>query len=166
MEDEIPETDRTPSRAPLRIFRASDGRFMASTGGEARAVRITTCFPWTAPDAYISLRDADDREVALVASLDDVDAESRAVLVQALREAAFAFEITQVAVIRKEFEIRHWEVTCREGLRTFQTHMDDWPRALPPHGLLITDVSGDVYVIHDWTALDRHSRKQLAIYID
>ena len=31
---------------------------------------------------------------------------------------------------------------------------------------LITDVAGDVYVIHDWKGLDKQSRKQIAMFVD
>lgn len=150
----------------LRITRAEDGRYRAAWAGHECVVRVGTCFPWTAPGTFVSLRGEDDKEVAIIPSLDEVDPESRAVLQRALREAAFAFEIIHVTVVRKEFEIRQWEVTCTEGPRTFQTKVDDYPQLLPPHGLLITDVAGDVYVIHDWTALDKHSQKQIALFVD
>jgi len=152
--------------ADLRVTRGEDGRYRAAWAGQVRVVRVGTCFPWSAPGTFLSLRGEDDREVALIPSLDDVDPESRAALRRALREAAFAFEITRVGSVRKEFEIRQWEVTCAEGPRTFQTKVDDFPQVLPTGELLITDVAGDVYVVHDWKALDKHSRKQLAIFVD
>ena len=149
-----------------QLRRAEDGRMVAQLGEESHPVRISVCFPWTAPDRFISLRDAENKEVALIAEPSLLDPGSRAVLEQGLREANFAFEITRVEVLREEFEIRHWEVECTQGKRSFQTRKDDWPKSLPPHGLLITDVSGDVYTIHDCNVLDRHSRKQLAVYVD
>lgn len=150
----------------LRVTRMEDGRYLAAWGDGNCIVRIGTCFPWSSPGAFVSLRNEDDKEVVLVPDLEEVDPESRTVLLRALREAAFAFEITHVASVRKEFEIRHWEVTCREGGRSFQTKVDDYPQILAPRGLLITDVGGDVYVIHDWDGLDKASRKQLALFID
>ena len=155
-----------PALASLRLSRTADGRTMATWNGASRAVRAVTCFPWSAPGTFVSLRDEDGAEVALVPALDALEPGSRAVLARALREIAFAFEITQVERVRKEFEIRQWDVACVHGPRTFQTHVDDWPRVLPPNGLLITDVAGDVYVIPDWTALDKASRKQLAVFVD
>ncbi len=161
------EASKTPVvLSELRITRAEDGRYRAAWDGQECIVRVGTCFPWTAPGTFVSLRGEDDKEVALIPSLDEVDAESRAVLRHALRESAFAFEITRVDQVRKEFEIRHWVVTCAEGQRTFQTKVDHYPQPLPPDGLLITDVAGDVYVIHDWRALDKHSRKQIAMFVD
>ena len=152
--------------AGLKLARSDDGRTIATRDGVSRTVHVTSCFPWSAPGAYLSLRDDDGREVALVPAPEDLEEASRTVLMQALRDAAFAFAVTHVAQVTKEFEIRHWDVTCVGGRRVFQTHVDDWPRGLPPNGLLITDVAGDVYHIDDWTQLDRHSQKQLAMFVD
>jgi hypothetical protein len=156
--------DTTP--APVRLARTEDGRTVVALDGASCPVQVSSCFPWSAPGTFLSLRDDAGHEVALIPSVDDLDEESRRILVQALRDSAFAFEITHVALVKKEFEIRHWEVTCVEGTRVFQTRMDDWPRPLPPHGLLVTDVAGDVYVIPDWTVLDKHSRRQLAMFVE
>lgn len=150
----------------LRLTRTQDGRTVASRDGVESIVHVTTCFPWSAPGTYLSLRDDEGHEVALIPSMETIDAESRTVLLQALHDATFAFEITGVVLVRKEFEIRHWDVTCAEGHRVFQTHVDDWPRHLPPKGLLVTDVAGDVYRIADWTRLDAQSKKQLAMFVD
>ena len=150
----------------LRLSRNAQGDMIAHQDGVETAVQAKSCFPWNAPKSFFSLRDGDNVEVALVTDLGQLDEESRAVLEHGLREVRFTFDITRVKVLRLEYEIRHWEVECAQGPRTFQTRKDDWPHYLAPHGLLITDVSGDIYAIPDWTALDRHSRKELAYYID
>jgi hypothetical protein len=163
---EKPESSPPPNLAELRVSRTGDGRYRAAWADQSCIVRVGTCFPWTAPGTFISLRGEDDKEVALIPSLEDLDPESRAVVQRALREAAFAFEVTHILAVRKEFEIRQWEVTCAGGPRCFQTKVDDYPQPIPPRGLLITDVAGDVYIIHDWRALDKPSRKQVALFID
>lgn len=149
----------------LQLRRLSDGRIEVQKEDGPTVVRISVCFPWTAPDTFVSLRDDDNVEVALIEDPASLDAESRAVLAQGLREANFSFEITAVRVLKTEFEIRHWEVECVQGLRSFQTPKDDWPHRLPPNGLLITDVAGDIYKIPDWTVLDRPSRRLLKAYL-
>lgn len=162
---ETPRAD-TDDLSALRLTRTEDGRYQAVWKGETTIVRVRTCFPWSAPGTFVSLRDEDDHEVVLVPDLAALDGESRAALERALRETAFAFTITRVERVYLEFEIRQWEVECAEGRRVFQTKVDDYPQPMAPSGLLITDVAGDVYVVPDWTALDKHSRKQLAMYVD
>ena len=70
-------------------------------------------------------------------------------LERALAEASFVLEVRRVDSVEEEVEIRQWKVETRQGPRSFQTHLDDWPRVLPMGGLLIRDVSGDLYRLPD-----------------
>ncbi len=68
--------------------------------------------------------------------------------------------------VEEEIEIRHWKVDTRQGERTFQTRLDDWPRILPGGGVLIRDVSGDLYHIPAPESLDRKSRELMYSFVD
>ena len=143
-----------------------DGRLVAVVEGAHVPVRLRQCFPWSEPHRHLSLRDAEDREVALVedpAAL--ADAESRGALEAALAEAVFVLEVTRVAAIEEEVEIRHWRVETKQGPRVFQTHLDDWPRTLPLGGLLIRDVAGDLYRLEP-ERLDARSQELLWAFVD
>ena len=150
----------------LTLRNHGDGRLVAATGGEPVAVRLRQCFPWTEPTRHLSLRDSDDREVVLVDDPADLDAESRQALELALAEAGFVLEVTKVVEIEEEIEIRQWTVETRQGARSFQTHLDDWPRVLPSGGLLIRDVAGDLYRLVDPARLDKRSRQLLWAFVD
>jgi hypothetical protein len=155
-----------PRRVELRLARRADGRLWAERDGEARPVSVRRCFPWSEPTRYVSLRDDDEREFALVADLTDLDAASRGVLEQALAEAGFVFVVTAIRAVDEEVEIRAWRVDTTQGSRRFQTRLDDWPRELPGGGILIRDVAGDLYHVPDPRALDRRSRQLLWAFVD
>ena len=160
---------RKPEAEPqvqLHLARRADGQLWATRGEEEHAVRVRRAFPWSEPGRFISLRDAADREFALVAEPRALDAESRDVLEAALEAAGFVFVVTAVTEIEEEVEIRTWRVATRQGARTFQTRLDEWPRPLPGGGLLIRDVAGDLYRIDDLAALDAKSRELLWAYVD
>jgi hypothetical protein len=150
----------------LRLTHRADGQLWATRGEEERVVRVRRAFPWSEPGRFISLRDAGDREFALVAEPQALDAESRAALEAALEAAGFVFVVTAVSAIEEEVEIRTWRVATRQGGRTFQTRLDEWPRPLPGGGLLIRDVAGDLYRIDDLAALDAKSLELLWAYVD
>lgn len=150
----------------LRLARRADGQLWATRGEEQHAVRVRRAFPWSEPGRFISLRDAADREFALVAEPLALDAESREVLEAALEAVGFVFVVTAVTQIEEEVEIRTWRVATRQGARTFQTRLDEWPHPLPGGGLLIRDVAGDLYRIDDLAALDAKSRELLWAYVD
>jgi len=150
----------------LRLRSSGDGRLFAIVGGEAVAVRLRQCFPWSEPHRHLSLRDEDDEEVALVEDPASLAPESRLALEQAVAEAGFVLEVTRVLSIEEEVEIRQWKVETRQGARFFQTHLDDWPRALPMGGLLIRDVAGDLYLLADPRTMDARSRELLWAFVD
>ena len=155
------QVDETPT---LRI--ATDGRLIVMVDGAPVPVRLRQCFPWSEPGLHLSLRDDEDREVAIVDDPAELDAESRGAIEQALAEAGFVLEVTRVLDIVEEVEIRQWTVDTRQGRRLFQTHLDDWPRVLPNGGLLIRDVAGDLYRLAEPQRMDKHSRELLWAFVD
>lgn len=150
----------------LRLERGVDGQLWASTGVRAQPVVVRRCFPWTAPARFVSLRDADEEEVALVRDLGELDPESRRALEAALVEAGFVLEILGVDDVDDEIEIRTFRVRTRQGPRRFQTLRDEWPRPLPGGGILLRDVAGDLYLVPDPMSLDPASRAKLWALVD
>jgi hypothetical protein len=149
-----------------RLERRADGQLWAGHDGAFRQVRVTRCFPWSAPAHFISLRDEQRNEVVLIADPAMLDARSRALLEEALVEADFVFVIEAIESIAEETEIRCWSVITHQGPRRFQTRRDEWPRPVPGSGLLIRDVAGDLFHIAAPSQLDARSRKLLWAYVD
>jgi hypothetical protein len=159
--------DVIPGEVSSIVLRAAaDGRLHVLSDGRYVPVRLRQCFPWSEPGLHLSLRDDQDREVAIVDDPADLDDESRAALEQALAAAGFVLEVTRVLDIEEEVEIRQWTVETRQGRRSFQTHLDDWPRTLPNGGILIRDVAGDLYRLAAPREMDKKSRELLWAFID
>jgi hypothetical protein len=148
----------------LRI--SSDGRLVVIIDDIPIRVRLRQCFPWSEPGLHLSLRDDEDREVAIVDDPADLDEESRLAIEQAIAEAGFVLEVTRVLDIEEEVEIRQWQVDTRQGHRQFQTHLDDWPRSLPNGDLLIRDVAGDLYRLSSPGQMDKKSRELIWAFVD
>src|ERR1051325_10672137 len=92
---------QAPAHA-LQLERRADGRLWAVRDGAERAVWVRRCFPWSEPARFVSLRDDDEEEFALVADPAGLDPASRRVLEEALVAAGFVFEITRVTAIEEE----------------------------------------------------------------
>jgi hypothetical protein len=148
----------------LRI--GPDGRLLAIVRGESVGVRVRQCFPWSEPHRHLSLRDDEECEVVFVDDPALLEAESREAIEHALAVAGFVLEVTRVVEIEEEVEIRQWTVETSHGSRSFQTHLDDWPRVLPGGALLIRDVAGDLYRLPEPRELDRKSRELLWAFVD
>lgn len=159
----------TPVTEPEEIValrRADNGQLMLQRPGGEIPVTVCRCFPWSKPTCFISLRDDEDKEVALVRELEELDDDSRAPLQLALAEIGFLFEIEQIDSIEEEFEIRTWNVRTKQGPRSFQTARDHWPLEEPNGGLIIHDVAGDIFHIARPSQLDERSRKILWAFVD
>jgi hypothetical protein len=146
---------------PLKLERRADGQLWAVRGDRADAVRVRRLFPWSAEHHHVSLRDADDHEVALIGPDAALDAPSRRTLDEAIVAAGFVLEVTRVLGVEEEIEIRAWRVDTVQGPRTFQTPLDDWPREMADGGLLIRDVAGDLYRVPRPDSMDARSRALL-----
>ena len=158
---------RNPTTSGEFALRTSpDGRLLARIAGKWATVRLRQCFPWSEPGRHISLRDDADEEVALVDDPASLAPESRRALEHALAEAGFVLDVTRVLDVEEEVEIRQWTVETKHGTRSFQTHLDDWPRVLPMGALLIRDVAGDLYRLPTPQSLDARSRALLWAFVD
>ena len=143
-----------------------DGRLLVICNEQQISVRLRQCFPWSEPHRHLSLRDDKEREVALIDDPAQLAPASRRALEDALAAAGFVLVVTRVVGVDEEVEIRHWSVETVHGPRTFQTHLDDWPRTLPGGDLLIRDVAGDLYRLANPRGMDRKSRELLWAFID
>lgn len=143
-----------------------DGRLLAVRDGAEVPVSVRQSFPWSEPARFLSLRDEDEEEVALVRDVAELEPASRRALEEALVVAGFVLEVTRILCLDEEIEVRSWKVETRQGPRMFQTRLDDWPRQMPGGGLLIRDVAGDLYHIAKPADLDRESRKHLWAFLD
>lgn len=149
------------------LERGADGRLRASLNGQSRAVAVRRCFPWTVRTRFISLMDDRRREFALIEDLNALSPPTRALLEVELAAAGFVLEIRAIESIEEEIEIRAWAVLTKcGGPRRFQTNRDEWPRRVPGVGILIRDVSGDLYCIPSVSELDAESKKRLSAYVD
>ena len=161
--------DLKPQRGPfaaLTLVAGADGRLRATRDGVECVVHVRRCFPWSEPGRFLSLRDDEGEEFALVADPHELDPGSRRVLEEALAQAGFVFAVSAVLEIDEEVELRNWHVRTQQGERRFQTRLDEWPRALPDGGFLVRDVCGDLYRFGDPARMDKRSRSLLWAFID
>ncbi len=150
----------------IELERRADGLLWARRGEQEASVSVHRCFPWSEPTRFVSLRDDEKEEFALVADPADLGKQSREALERALAEAGFVMQIKRILEVHEEIEIRSWKVETEQGARTFQTRLDDWPRDVPGGGFLVRDVAGDLYHIRDARDLDARSRELLWAYVE
>ena len=149
-----------------QISATADGKIILKDGNDTVILQAYRCFPWSAPDSHISLRDAKGKERLLAESLDELPSDVRKAVEVSLQTTSFVIEIESVVKVVTEFEIRNWHVITNQGKRTFQTKLDEWPIAVPGGRYLIKDVSGDLYQVPSPKSLDSKSRDVLWSFVD
>src|SRR6187551_2052045 len=80
----------------FRLERRSDGRLWVISANAASPVEVARCFPWTAPERFLSLRDEHGVEQCFIAELTELDPGSRVALRASLDRAGFVLEITRI----------------------------------------------------------------------
>ena len=126
----------------LKLERRADGQLWASIDGLERAVRVHRCFPWSEPGRFLSLRDTDNEEFALVAALDELNGISLRVVLsrtynmptltfdQRLRCASLPPEATRAMGITPGTAGMIWEIFGR----TYRRQPASYQRVFLPAG--------------------------------
>lgn len=160
-----PGEDRAPQGAGVsRVERNADGQLVVhleGCDGPVVDARLARYFPWSMPDAYISVRDSDGREVAMLKTLDELDAASRRIVEEDLRDKVFNPKILRVLKCDREFGISSITAETDRGEVIFQFRGRDDVRVLSPTRALFRDVDGNTYELPDLTRLDAASQRHL-----
>lgn len=164
-----PLPDPTQGAAVVdRIERDAAGRVIVHLQGSDEPVedaRIARCFPWSLPDVFISIRNAEGKEIALLRSTDELDPGSRAVVEADLQEKIFNPHIRRVLSYKSEFGVISVTAETDRGEVTFQIRGRDDVRPLSEGRLLFRDVDGNTYELPDAEQLDKTSRKHLSEFL-
>lgn len=167
-EDKQSTTEPANGKARIRrIERTCEGRlevYLTGRSEPVRDARIAKCFPWSMPADYISILDNVGKEVALLETLDDLDAASREIVEQELREKLFNPKITRVIEFKHEFGVTTITAETDRGEVSFQIRSRDDVRKLSPTRALFRDADGNTYELPDVEALDPASQKRLQGY--
>ena len=132
-------------------------------GGETlRGLEPRRMFPMTGMEKYISLRDGEGEEVAMIRSLDTLDADSAAAVRGALEEYYRIPRIIRFIEMTEKFKIWMWTAETDKGIVKFEirNHLAS-VKPLFDCRVLIKDANDNRYEIEDWRKLDAKSRKLL-----
>lgn len=150
-----------------RIERDPAGQLIAHLEGYDEPVvdvRVARCFPWSVPDEYVSVRNCEGREIALLRSLKELDPDSRKIIEREIHDRVFNPKIKRVIECRDEFGVTSVRAETDRGEVTFQIRSRDDVRVLSPTRALFRDADGNTYELEDLDALDSTSRKHFLMY--
>jgi hypothetical protein len=145
----------------LNFTRDDRGRLALRKGDDepVENVRVARCFPWTNRGEYISVRNADGKELHLLRTLDGIDADSRALIDQELTAQEFFPRITAVLSTEQRFDLTLWQVETDRGPTALRVKDSEDIRHLDDKRILVKDRAGGLFEIADFGALDPRRRR-------
>jgi hypothetical protein len=112
--------------------------------------QIARAFPLSEPDRYIGLRDAKDKDIGMLETLDGLDPQSRAIIEDELERRYFLPRVLKVNKAKKEYETVTFDVETDKGPRVYVVqNMRESSQEVAPGRVLITDRTGARFEIPD-----------------
>ncbi|MEN9712402.1 MAG: hypothetical protein RLY90_663 [Pseudomonadota bacterium] len=130
-------------------------------GTQHVGVVAVRAFPIHAPRQNISLLSAEGKELVWIEQLDEVPANERQHIEQALQAREFMPEILRLDGVNSFSTPSVWSVQTSRGNTEFVLKGEEDIRRLSVNTLVVSDAHGVQYLIRHLPALDRHTRKLL-----
>ena len=144
------------------LSRNAFGKLVYSdAAGVHEGVVPVRAFPIAAPDTGIAIVDMDGHELAWINRLDDLPADTRALLQDELKSREFLPVISRIRDVSTFAVPSTWEVETDRGVTSFVLKGEEDIRRIAGSALIIADSHGVQYLIRDQGALDKGSRKLL-----
>lgn len=122
-------------------------------------VRLRRSFPWSQPRKYISIRDAEGKELLLIEDLNEVPPDQRQLIEHWLSDNSFIPRIVTIREVDVRFGYQQWSVTTDRGPIDFRVQEREDIRFLPDGRFRIKDADGNVYEMPRIDELDESSRR-------
>ena len=151
----------------LGVERTEAGQLLVRLAGRQEPVvdvKVVRCFPWSVPGGYVSIHDSNDKEAAMLKTLDELDPTSRRIVEEELRDKIFNPKILRIVDFKDDFDVTSVTAETDRGMVTFQIRTRDDVRVLSDTRALFRDVDGNTYELPDLMALDTVGRKHLEQY--
>src|SRR5262245_20362932 len=125
-------------------------------------VVVVRAFPLSDTQRYVSVRDAANNGVGLIADIRELDADSRRLVMEELERRYIVPIVRRVLAVKERFGTVDWTVETDRGIRSFTTRNLRESVVQPsPNRYIITDVDGTRYDVRDLAALDGASQAWL-----
>lgn len=151
----------------MKLQRDDFGRlvFTGADGMAHMGVVPVRAFPIAAPGEGLSLLSAEGHELAWVERLDDLPVAERGLIEEQLAEREFVPEIRRLLAVSSFSTPSTWRVDTDRGETRFVLKGEEDIRRIGRTQLLIADSQGLQFVVRDFLALDRHSKRLLERFL-
>lgn len=152
---------------PFELFTDDQGRLVLRRPGKDDVVdvRLRRSFPWSRRAGFVSVRDAEGKELMLIESLEPLDPGRRKTIEAWLDSSSFVPRIVGVEDVDVRFGYQQWKVRTDRGPAEFRVQEREDIRFLPDGRFRIKDADGTVYEMVSLSQLDEPSRRAVEALI-
>ena len=137
-----------------------------SDGRRLEGVEVARSFPISAPEAFVSILDAEGHEAVCVEEPSRLPPELWKTLQEELDRREFVPYVERILSVSADADPSQWHVVTDRGETTFlMEDSDNDVRRLGPNQILLVDTHGIRYLIADTRRLDATSRRILDRYL-
>ena len=152
------------------VFTETSGGFktLRLDGEEKGQVNIICTFPFTAPNEFLSVRTADDKqeELGIIENLCDFDDNTVALIKKQLEIRYFMPEILKVYSVKEEYGHTYWSVLTDKGKHKFTSPSGSSGSVIKNgNRVIIKDSDQNRYEIKDITKISAKEMKKLDLYL-
>jgi hypothetical protein len=121
-------------------------------------------FPVNMIEQYITLLSSENKEVAIIRAITDLDADSRQVIRNSLEDYYLVPNITRIVSVSEKHGNLHWVIESDRGIKEFDIRNRNSDIKVYGDGRVrVRDSDDNRYVIADYNTLDSHSKKLLIV---
>lgn len=131
-------------------------------------VNIVCAFPFTAPDEYLSVRAADDKqeEIGIIENIANFDEATVALIKKHLEIRYFMPEILKVYSVKEEYGHTYWSVLTNKGKHKFTSPSGSSGSVIRNgNRVIIKDSDQNRFEIKNLTKLSTKEMKKLDLYL-
>lgn len=121
-------------------------------------------FPVNRADEYITLLDKENKEIAIIRSIAELDKDSRTVIRASLDDYYLVPHIVRIVSITEKYGTLHWCVDTDRGIKEFDIRNRNTDIRVYDDGRVrVRDSDDNRYIIENFNTLDSHSKKLLIV---
>jgi len=119
-------------------------------------------FPVSRGDVYITLLDGEEKEVALIRDVSELESKSAKVIESSLNDYYLVPYISAILSASEKSGTLHWRVETNRGIKDFDIRNRNHDIRIYSNGCVrVRDADDNRYIIDDYRKLDKHSRHLL-----
>lgn len=174
LQEEIKEVEKLLTVNKLTkenaTFSETKGGFITLllNGEQKGQVDVICTFPFTAPNEFLSVRTADDKEeeLGIIENLNDFDEQTVSIIKKQLEIRYFMPEILKVFSVKEEYGHTYWSVLTNKGKHKFTSPSGSSGSVIRNgNRVIIKDSDQNRYEIKDLSKLTPKEMKKLDLYL-